>query len=134
MQPARVLFPDVPLWATTYLRSALSARSEAYATGVHVGTSMPDKRPKRAVICRRDGGPRLDTARESARLAVQVWAGTEQDVNDLTRLVRALIWAAPNGDPVVRVDDSAGPSTFADDTGQPCRYMTFDVIVRGAPL
>ncbi|WP_269304924.1 hypothetical protein [Aeromicrobium sp. HA] len=134
MQPARILFPDVPLWATTYLRAALAARSEAYTSGVHVDTSMPDKRPKRAVICRRDGGPRLDSARESARLAVQVWAGTEQDVNDLTCLVRALIWAAPNGDPVVRVDDSAGPSTIVDESKQPGRYMTFDVIVRGTPL
>lgn len=134
MQPARVVFPDVPLWATGYLRAALAGRSESYTSNVHVGTKMPAKRPARAVILRRDGGPRLDSARESARLSVQVWAGTEQDVNDLTRMVRALVWAAPDGDPVVRVDDSAGPSTIVDESDQPGRYMTFDVIVRGVPL
>lgn len=134
MQPARIVFPDVPLWATAYLRAALADRTEAYANSVHVGTQMPAKRPKRAVILRRDGGTRIDSTRESARLSAQVWAGTEQDVNDLTRLVRALVWAAPNGDPVVRVDDSAGPSTIVDESEQPGRYMTFDVIVRGTPL
>lgn len=134
MQPSAVMFPDVLLWATGYLRDALGARLEPYAANVHVGTSMPTKRPKRAVILRRDGGPKLDPARESARLSVQVWGGTEQDVNDLTRLVRALLWAAPNGEPVVRVDDSAGPSTIVDESAQPGRYMTFDVIVRGTPL
>lgn len=134
MQPAHIVFPDVPLWATGYLRSALAGRSEAFTSSVHVGTKMPAKRPKRAVILRRDGGTRLDSTRESARLSAQVWAGTEQDVNDLTRLVRALVWAAPNGDPVVRVDDAAGPSTIVDESDQPGRYMTFDVVVRGTPL
>lgn len=134
MQPARVVFPDVPLWATNYLRAALAGRAESYAKTVHVDTKMPAKRPKRAVILRRDGGTRLDSARESARLSAQVWASTEQDVNDLTRLVRALVWAAPTGDPVVRVDDSAGPSTIVDESDQPGRYMTFNVIVRGTPL
>lgn len=134
MQPASIIFPDVALWATEYLRDALKARPETYATGVRVDTKMPAQRPKRAVILRRDGGPRLDGVRESARVSAQVWASTEQDVNDLTRLVRALMWAAPDGRPVVRVADSAGPSTIVDESKQPGRYMTFDVTVRGTPL
>jgi hypothetical protein len=135
-----VLFPDAVLWACTRLRDDLAARSEDYAADVYVGDKMPTDannlptRADRMVILRRDGGPRLDAAREAVRLGIRVWATTDQDVNDLARMVRALLWAAADGSPVVRVDDQSGPADVPDDTGQPCRYLVVELIVRGSNL
>lgn len=127
-----VVFPDVELWATGHLRSALAARAESYAADVFVSNAVPAGRRDRMVIVRRDGGPRLDVVREAARLTVRVWGKTEQEATDLARLVRALLWAAPNGAPVLKVSDLSGPSPVADESGQPLRLMSFEVIVRGA--
>lgn len=129
---APVAFPDVELWATGYLRSALAARSEPYAAGVLVGVIVPDVRRDRMVMVRRDGGPRLDQIRESARLSVRVWGRTEQEASDLARLVAALLWASPDGDPVLRVTQNSGPSPIPDE--QPQRLMSFDVVVRGTQI
>ncbi len=135
-----VLMPDVVLWATGHLRSVLTSRPEPYTSNVYVGDKMPttaDNKPTRKdrmVIVRRDGGRRLDGARETSTLGIQVWAKSDQEANDLSRLVRALLWAAPNGAPVVRVDDSTGPITIPDESGQPCRYLVVEVVVRGTPL
>lgn len=129
-----VIFPDVELWATGYLRTALAGRTEAYATGVYLSNTVPSPRRDRMVIVRRDGGPRLDVTREAARLAVRVWAKTEQDATDLARLVAALLWAAPTGEPVVRVTQPTGSTPVADDSGQPLRFMSFEITVRGSNL
>lgn len=134
-----VLFADVELLVTGALRTALAARAEPYTTGVYVSISSPSDpptgepdTPARMVTIRRDGGPRLDVARDQARIAVNVWADTEQDCNDLARMVAALIWAMPNGAPVVRVDQTSGPSTIPDD--RPHKYLTFDLTMRGTDL
>lgn len=127
-----VISPDVELWATTWLRDALAARTEPYAADVLVSNTVPTNRRARMVIVRRDGGLRLDTLRESARLTVRVWASTERDATDLARLAAALLWAAPTGDPVLNVTQPTGATPVADPSGQPLRYMTFDVTVRGA--
>jgi hypothetical protein len=83
------------------------------------------------VVVRRDGGPRLDVTRDQARLTVRVWGSTEQEATDLARLVAALLWAAPTGEPVIRVTQPTGPSPVADDSRQPLRLQTFELIVRG---
>lgn len=131
-QPVLV-FPDVEMWACTYLRQALAARAEPYAANVYVGNVVPDKRAQRMAVVRRDGGARQDrTPWDHARLTVRVWAGSEQEVNDLSRLVAALLWAAPDGDPVIRVQQETGPTPVADDSRQPLRLQTFDLTVRGS--
>jgi len=123
-----IIFPDLELWATTYLRATLadygypdifvSNRRESQATAVWV---------------RRDGGPQLDQVREAPRLGVNVFAPTEQVATDLARTVSALLVAAPDGAPVVRVVQSSGPSPVADASG-PRRFMSFEFTVRGADL
>ena len=133
MQPPVIVFPDVELWAAGYLRSALAARPESFADA-HVGISVPSPREDRMVIVRRDGGPRLDTTREAARLGVRVWATTDQEATDLARLVRALLWMSPDGDPVCRVTDLSGPSSVPDESGQPLRFFSMELVVRGVPL
>lgn len=133
-QPPRVVFPDVELVMTGLLRDALDGRPEPYAADVYVGTTTPSPRRARMITIRRDGGASTDGLLEAAQIGVNVWADTEQDVNDLARLIRALLWAAPNGKPVCRVVDVSGSIAIADDSGQPLRYMTFEVVLRGEPL
>lgn len=134
MQPADVVFPDVELWVCTYLRGVLATRPESYASTAYVGNKVPNPRHDRMVVVRRDGGPRLDVVREAARLTIRTWATTEQEAANLARLVRALMWAAPDGDPVCRVTDLSGPSPVADESGKPVRVFVLELIVRGEPL
>jgi hypothetical protein len=134
-----VLFDDIELVVTGALRTALAARAEPYTDNVYVSnqtaldavTGQPVTHA-RTVTIRRDGGPRLDVARDQARIGVNVWADTEQDCNDLARMVAALLWAMPDGDPILRVDQTTGPSVVPDD--RPHRYLTFDVLMRGTDL
>lgn len=126
-----VIFPDVELWACQYLQAELPTRPEAYAADVYVGNVVPQTRTPRMVVVRRDGGQRPSWVRETARLTVRVWASSEQEVNDLTRLVSALLWAAPTGEPVIRVSQPTGPTPVADPSRQPLRMESFDVDVRG---
>lgn len=126
-----VVFPDVELWACQYLRTELDARPEAETENVWVGNVLPDQRTDRMVAVRRDGGPRQGPTRDVARLTVRCWGSSEQEVTDLSRLVAALLWAAPDGDPVIRVEQSTGPTPIADDSRQPLRLQTFELTVRG---
>ena len=129
-----VLFPDVELHFTTYLRTALAGRPESYAAGVSVARTAPPTMPARLVTIRRDGGPQLDVVRESARLTVNVWHDSQQGCTDLARLVRALLWAAPNDGPVLRVDLNSGPSQVPESNDKPHLVMVFDAIIRGEDL
>lgn len=132
-QPAPILFPDVELWATGYLRTALAAREETYAAGVYVANTVPNPRRNRMVILRRDGGRAFDVF-DDARVSVRVWAATEQDATDLSRLVAALLWAAPDGSPVVRVTQESGNSPVPDESGAHLRYSVFTIRTRGDQL
>jgi hypothetical protein len=130
--PTLVAFPDVDLLLTDYLRDALTARPEPYASGVTVSIHVPNPRDDRMVIVRRAGGPRLDWTRERARVVFQSWALSWPDAISLSRLVSALVSDAP--DPVVHVLTSAGPARVYDDSEQPMVTFTADLTVRGADL
>lgn len=130
LQPIGVIFPDVELWACTYLREALAARSETYPAVDYVGNRVPATRLPLMVVCRRDGG-NSDGLRDRARLSVRVWGETEQNTTDLARLVAALLWAAPDGAPVLKVVQQSGPTPVADESGQPLRYLVFEIHTRG---
>jgi hypothetical protein len=121
-----VIFPDLELWATGYLRTAL-------ATYGYPGMFVSNQRGTQptAVWVRRDGGAQRDIAHEIPRLGVNVFAATEQEVADLARTVSALLVAA-DAPPIARVTQVSGPSPIAD--SGPRRFMTFEFIVRGAEL
>lgn len=123
-----VIFPDVELVLTGYLRTALASYG-------YPGMFVSNKRETQAtaVWVRRDGGPALDVVRETARVGVNVYAPTEAKVDALARTVAALLVAAPNGAPVVRVTQSSGPSGVPEANGSR-RFMSFEVTVRGADL
>lgn len=134
LQPAPMMFPDVEAWAVDYMRGALSGRGESYVQGVTVGARVPNPRGSRMVVFRRDGG-RAQGLFDLPRLAVRVWADTEENATDLARLVAALLWAAPGQDDVlVRMEQLSGPSAIADDSGQPQRYSLYEAKMRGTAL
>lgn len=122
-----IMFPDVELWATTYLRDVLA---DYGYPGMYVSNAR-GKQPV-AVWVRRDGGPTLDQVREVARLGVNVFAKTELEVAQLAETTAALLRAGATGSPVIRVRQISGPSPVTDST--PRRFMSFELTVRGAAL
>lgn len=128
MQPASVLFPDIELWATGYLRTALAAREEPYAANVWVDNKKPSTNKARIVAVRRDGGAQVGL-RDFPRLTVRVWADKEQDASDLSRLVCALMVNARGSGHVANVGVIAGPMGVPD-SAQPQKFMTFEVTTR----
>lgn len=131
-QPAAVIFPDVELWATGYLRTALAARPEAYAADVWVSNKKPATNQPRTVVVRRDGGPQNGVL-DNPRLTVRVWATKEQDASDLARLVQALLVVSPGSGPVVAADVLSGPQGIPDDS-QPQKLLSVELTVRGSAL
>ena len=129
-----IIFGDIDLWATGYLRAALIARTEPYTDDVFVDRKIPNPRRDRMVIARRDGGPRLDAVREAPRLGIGVWAMTDQDAIDLALMTSALFCASPDGLPVCKVTQMLGPTPVPDESGQPRLYMTFELITKGRNL
>lgn len=136
-----VVVPDAELWWTGWLRSALAARAESYASGVYVSNTRPSAEdwekshpttpyPARMVTVRRDGGPRVDLVHSLARLGINVWAATEKDAADLAGLVEGLVLSVRTTGPVEAVGSSSGPSPVEDST--PRRFFTVEAITRGA--
>lgn len=129
MTAVPIVFPDVELVLTTYLRAALAAHG---FPGVFVSNRRETQQT--AVWVRRDGGPTLDVVREAARVGVNVFAPTDKAATDLALTVAALMRVAADGTPILRVVQTAGPTPIADGTSVQRRYMTFEVHVRGAAL
>lgn len=128
---ALIVSPDVEAWAVQYLRDGLSSLADPVASDVLVATRVPTSRAHKMVILRRDGGQRLDVVREIARLGVRVWGRSDEEATDLTNLVRALLAASPGNGPVRRHVEIAGPSQLVEDSGQPIRYFSVELIVKG---
>lgn len=133
MTPA-IVMPDVELLVTGYLRDALADRTESCCADVHVSTAVPNPRTERMVIVRRDGGRRVDVFRDLARVGVQVWASEFGECVKLASIVRALMQSMPDGSPVLTCVEQLAPSPVADRSGQPMRYGTFDLTLRGSDL
>lgn len=146
-QPAAVVYPDIELWGTDYLRAALADREEPYAQAVWVDNRRPSMEaiknagllpyPERMVILRRDGG-RAANLRDTARLSARVYVSkdlrdADQQASDLARLVSALFLLAANGAPVLRVEQQSGPTPVPDESG-PLMYLLFEIATRGEPL
>lgn len=136
-----VIFDDVELWATTYLRAALIARSEPYTEDVYVAAEMPKnaatgepERRTRMALIRRDGGGRSQQVFDNPRLSIDCWAGTWRDAVDLARMTAALIQSAPGNSNVKRAVMTTGPTRVADPSRQPRVYCTFDLVTKGTDL
>lgn len=134
MQPAAALPVDADLWWIDYLRGALTGRPESYASGVYLDRAVPSARRDRMVIVRRDGG-NVSGVFDRPRISLDVWAKTERDATDLSRLVIALALRAPiESADVVRVAHISGPNSVADPSGQPRRLSLIEATHRAAML
>ena len=133
MQPLAALPVDADLWWIVYLRGALVGRSEPYAQGVYFDRRVPATRRDRMVIVRRDGG-NVVGAFDRPRIALDVWAKTEQEATDLARLMVALAFDAPGTNGCVRVTHESGPNDVADPSGQPRRLSLITATHRASIL
>jgi len=127
-----IVSPDIEAWAVDYIRGGLAGLSDPVTDNVLVATRVPTERAPKMVVVRRDGGPKLDVVREIARLGVRVWGTSDEEVTDLTNIVRALLQASPGNGPVRRFVEIAGPSYLLEDSGQPMRFFTVELTVKGA--
>lgn len=135
MSPA-VLYPDVETAVVSYLRTALAARPEPYASGVTVTNRLPATIPDRAVWVRDDGGPDATAVTKASRIGVNVFtARNKRDEGiDLANLVRALLKAAPGSGPFTFATSFTGPVAVSDETERPRFYITCELHVRGTAL
>lgn len=133
IQPAPfVMFPDLELHFTTYLRTAFAKQSDARLSGVYFSNRVPNTRRPRMVIVSRLGGSEAEGFLDVARLQITVWAPNDAEATFLTNSVRALVSASADGNPVVKPPTLVGgPATSPPIEGQAVRFMTFDVKVRG---
>lgn len=129
-----LIFPDMALWAVTYLRAALTARAEPYASGVSVLTKVPNTVPARLVTVRDNSGARRADVTKVASLGVNVWAANDADCTDLANLIAGLFEASVGNGPVVGHLGSFGPYPVPDESARPLRYLTVDLVVRGTSL
>lgn len=133
-----VIFDDIELWATGYLRPLIAGRAEPYTDDVLVSNKLPkandSERADRMVIVRRDGGNRIRRIFDQPRLAIDVWATTEDDAIDLARLVCAFMGAAPGDAQVKVVEQTSGPTRIVEPSGQPRVYCTFNITTKGTDL
>lgn len=127
------LVPDVAQLVIGELRAALAGRSDPYAAGVSVHRTVPKVRPTRFVTVRPDGGP-VDGVLATARVGVNVYAGSAEDVDDLARLLAALLAAAARPSGVIRVARVTVPYELPDDAEQAHRYFTAELLLRLQPL
>lgn len=129
-----IIFPDVELWATGVLRAALPTYGYPTTGGTRTRVSTKYAGGDSEVVVRRDGGGEIDQVREAPRLALNVYhrADTDQPVRDLALTCAAILRAAADGAPVLRVVQVVGPSPVADVI--PRRFMSFELNTRGATL
>lgn len=134
---SRVIHSDLEKYLTRYLRIALANVGTPLATGVFVSNQFPETRRAKTVIVRDDSGPAGLVTKEPA-VGVTVLAGDDptdgQTATELALLVEALMWSCAGtepGNPVAAVLGSTGPSKVPDPTGQPRRYLTFELSVVG---
>lgn len=136
---ARVIFTDLELFLTGFIRGELVARGK---TGGFISNefSPADKpRPLFQVIVRDDGGPRSGVVTKTPTVGVTILGSdtfNKVQTADLALLVAAIVEGCARvaaNNPVAAVLNSNGPYKVPDDTG-PRRYMTFELSVTGNPF
>lgn len=134
LQPVAAAPVDADLWWIVYLRGALSEREETYAQNVYFDRRVPNSRKDRMVIVRRDGGA-VTGLFDQPRVALDVWAKTEQDATNLANLVIALAMVAPlSGAGVTNVTHLSGPNAVPEPSGQPRRLALIEATHRATVI
>ncbi len=134
LQPVAAVPVDADLWWIVYLRGALVGRVETYAQSVYFDRAVPTSRRDRMVIVRRDGG-HVTGLFDRPRIALDVWATSEQDATNLARLIIGLALRAPRlVNDVTEVVHVSGPNAVPDPSGQPRRLSLIEATHRASVL
>jgi hypothetical protein len=138
LRPAYV-FPDAELTVINYLRSALSARSEAFLTDLKVGNKKPETSGQvplsRVVYVRRIGGQSRQPHLDLARIDFKCYGLTEFEAQQIASLVHGLMQASVNYSGIRSVGPFLGLTNAPDDLSNAPRYMfTMEFQIKGVPL
>lgn len=129
-----IAFPDAEAVGVAFLKAELATRSDT----AKVATKIPAIRPPRLVKVTRTGGLRRNLMTDSAQLTFECWDVAEAEAAALSRVVRAIIHAAPQlslplGAQCSRVQEVGGPVSFPDpDTALPRYQFTASLDFRGS--
>lgn len=133
-----VIYSDLELFLTGFIRAELLARGES---GVFVSNAFPSPARPKTVVVRDDSGPDTSVATMSPTVGVTVLAGDDPtqgaEAHRLAQLVKAIVKGSARvepGNPVAAVLGSTGPVRVPDESGQPRRYLTFELSVTGSPF
>lgn len=144
----RVIFTDVEMFLTGYIRSELAALPGQPYTGGFISNQFysPDPQVPRAeppyqIIIRDDSGPDTSIITQEPTVGITVLLGDDpsqgQEATDLAQVVKMIVKDSPGiqpGNPVAAVLGATGPYKVPDESGKPRRYMTFDLSVTGRPF
>lgn len=126
-------FPDMELWAASYLRAGLAAWS------ARVGRRWPSGTVTTGydVVCRDDSGPDQQfTADRLLGVTVLGPEGGHYETGRVAERVAALLRASPEdrATPVARCTAVRGPWVIDPDNARPAFYLTADLRVVGTSI
>lgn len=137
---ARVIFTDLELFLTGFIRGELVARGKTGGFVSNEFSPAGKPLPPFQVIVRDDSGPRSSVVTKTPTVGVTVLGSdtyNKAQATDLALLVFAIMEGAAKvapANPVAAVLNANGPYKVPDDTGHPRRYMTFELSVTGNPF
>ncbi len=105
-----------------------SALSHAWP-GLYVSRARPHDPRDYVVTVQRSGGSPKSAVLDQVRIAVNTWAPTEVEANDLAEQVRGVIEAQRGHAPIIRAEAS-GPSAINAKAEPPQRFFYADIITR----
>lgn len=85
---------------------------EKHLNDVEVRTHVPDPRPKRLVVVRREGGALKNKFLDAPGIGISMWAGTEAETAELAERVSGLMFSLPFQEGFARVDEIVLRSDF----------------------
>jgi hypothetical protein len=138
-----VIYPDMPLFLTTWWREQLAARLEEFLEGFEVDAKEPDPElpfPARLLVIRFDGINRTSFATADCSVGLSVLAGTKAnpaDANDAAMVILALAERLPSvapGNPVAAINDLSGPVDVFEPQDRARRLITLDLALAGQPF
>lgn len=138
---SRVLFTDLELYLTGRIRQELAAIAAPITQNVFVSNQFPTPARPKTVVVRDDSGPQTSIITKEPSIGITVLAGDDQtqgqQATELANLVFMIVanCAGPEpGNPVAKVVNATGPYKVNEESGQPRRYMTFELAVVGIPF
>lgn len=93
-----------------------------------VRTRVPNPRPERFVLVRREGGGRLDAHRDGPGIGVECWAPTEAEAYGLASRASDAMLALQYGPGVAAVEEEALYSDPDPEDGSPRWYGSYTLI------